>query len=72
MKRRLFIRLSHEADRNCICIYICRIESVVSFQQPIRNNSWALYTNIHRFYYQKYCWKFLYTSGNLRKLTEKI
>ena len=30
MKRTLSIRLSHEADRNGICIYICRIELVVS------------------------------------------
>ena len=35
MKRTLSIRLSHEADKNCICIYICRIESVVSLFENI-------------------------------------
>jgi hypothetical protein len=70
MKRTLSIRLSNEADRNGIYIYICRIESVVSLfvytsAAYTRNNSWALHTNIHIFYYQKYCWKFLYTSTHL-------
>jgi hypothetical protein len=75
----LSIRLPRGITRNRISIYICRIESVVSLHVVVNApaaytkqvmscvNVW-LYSYIHRFYYQKYCWQLFYISKNLGKL----
>jgi hypothetical protein len=48
----------------CVCK---RISSLHETSHEFCMHDW-LYTYIRRFYFQKYCWKFFYTSENLWKV----